>query len=364
MTGYVYEITGEKLNGSYIGSTISFRQRKYSHLKNLDKGIHAAKGLQEYYRTNGKDSIQFNILFQEEDISRKQLFEIEQVFIDKYSLQERLLNASEKVTIPKNADLDKGKRLGDYNDYLSLRLAFEFDGFYYHVGESLEIGRDRLSLAIQEESYLSHAVRYSKNEGSLTQLQKYQLYKKDIQKFLPHVTNQGGLTFYQYLQLWAYDYFGVSRVDVSAIFDIGTETLGSNIYGKSKTQISIRSKEFFDRLPFSEKLELVSNCPIQLTKNPRGAQSLFFLIDVINKKEEGLMVKDIGELYGINRTVISAYANLGRINQALKDKYNSLSDQDIEIAKIAIRRNQLLLPLVKNPSIKLEGCKMLIRTEG
>ena len=55
----------------------------------------------------------------------------------------------------------------------------EFDEFYYHISKKMEIGRDSLHDISNNSTYLEFLQRYHLEFAEQTQLQKYQLYKKE-----------------------------------------------------------------------------------------------------------------------------------------------------------------------------------------
>lgn len=62
MNYYIYSITNKLNNKVYIGSTKSFKRRKYSHLNDLKNNKHHSIHLQNSYNKYGKDNFEFSIL--------------------------------------------------------------------------------------------------------------------------------------------------------------------------------------------------------------------------------------------------------------------------------------------------------------
>jgi group I intron endonuclease len=58
----VYSIKSSFDNRLYIGSAISFEERKYEHLKLLRKGKHHSRKLQHFYSKHGEESLVFSVI--------------------------------------------------------------------------------------------------------------------------------------------------------------------------------------------------------------------------------------------------------------------------------------------------------------
>ena len=348
MIGYIYEITGESLQGSYIGSTISLRERKSRHFRELKKGIHYNNILQEYYNKYGAEKMIFRVIKQQNIDNRKSLFELEQEILDEYSSRGLSLNFNKEIIIPENFDLTRfaKRNIHTFEEYAELRILFCFDNYYYHYCSAQGIGTDSALNITQERSYLEFIPKFKKTMANLSDIEKYYIYKSLIIHYLPYITPQQGLSFYQYLQIWAYNYFGISKIDIAKIMGLSPQFLGSNVFGKTKTKVSIRTEGFFNNLTFSDKLDLVKDCSHQLTKNTNSTQSLFFFADIINKQKNGIKIINIASEYQMDRTVISKYINKDKISASLLDKYNSLSNENLDNLLKVIQDNPLLLPLL------------------
>ncbi|MBF1054549.1 MAG: GIY-YIG nuclease family protein, partial [Parvimonas sp.] len=62
MISCIYEIRNKINNKVYIGSTIDFKQRKATHLKELRRGKHANSHLQNAWNKYGEDNFIFKII--------------------------------------------------------------------------------------------------------------------------------------------------------------------------------------------------------------------------------------------------------------------------------------------------------------
>ena len=75
----IYRIQSKVNNKIYIGSSINFKSRKYSHFKSLKNKKHTNKHLQNHVNKYGIDDFQFSIL---EYCPKDKLIEREQYYID------------------------------------------------------------------------------------------------------------------------------------------------------------------------------------------------------------------------------------------------------------------------------------------
>lgn len=86
MIAYIYAIKNLINNKVYIGSTKSFKNRKYEHFWKLKKGIHHSEHLQKSYNKYGKDFFSFYII---EECSIENRKEKELYHIDQFKAFER-----------------------------------------------------------------------------------------------------------------------------------------------------------------------------------------------------------------------------------------------------------------------------------
>lgn len=84
MKGYIYQILNKKDNKSYIGSTNNILTRKRKHFKALKDGIHHNEILQRAYNKYGIENFEFVILKEFENISRDELYLIENEYVQNY----------------------------------------------------------------------------------------------------------------------------------------------------------------------------------------------------------------------------------------------------------------------------------------
>lgn len=82
---HIYAIKNLIDNKVYIGSTKSFKSRKYQHLYRLNKGIHPTPYLQHAYNTYGKDKFAFYTL---EECTSENRKEREIFYINQYKSSE------------------------------------------------------------------------------------------------------------------------------------------------------------------------------------------------------------------------------------------------------------------------------------
>jgi len=92
----IYQIRNLLNNNKYIGSSIDLYNRKNNHFKELKKNNHHNSHLQNSYNEYGEDKFLFEILEINNDISRDQLYELEQIYIDSFNWSE-LYNISKNV---------------------------------------------------------------------------------------------------------------------------------------------------------------------------------------------------------------------------------------------------------------------------
>ena len=92
----IYQIRNLINNNKYIGSSLDLYNRKNNHFKELKKNNHHNSHLQNSYNEYGEDKFLFEILEINNDISREQLYELEQIYIDSFNWSE-LYNISKNV---------------------------------------------------------------------------------------------------------------------------------------------------------------------------------------------------------------------------------------------------------------------------
>lgn len=91
----------------YIGSSIDLNNRKDGHNSHLRRGEHISKSFQKDYNKYGKEELEYTVLeyidnnkYLTKEISKKefqkQIFEREQMYLDKYYAQECLKNKSDR----------------------------------------------------------------------------------------------------------------------------------------------------------------------------------------------------------------------------------------------------------------------------
>jgi len=78
-TSGIYAIVNRVNRKRYVGSTVSFRRRKYDHWRELRKGIHSNKHLQASWNKHGEDCFEFVIV---ERVSADFLLDAEQKHLD------------------------------------------------------------------------------------------------------------------------------------------------------------------------------------------------------------------------------------------------------------------------------------------
>ena len=78
----IYEIVNIKNNAKYIGSSMRNELRWKRHISDLNNNRHHSKYLQRAWNKYGKDNFKFNIIQTIENISSRNLFEIEQKYLD------------------------------------------------------------------------------------------------------------------------------------------------------------------------------------------------------------------------------------------------------------------------------------------
>lgn len=93
----IYEIVNIINNKKYIGSTKNVESRIKNHFYLLENNKHKNKHLQYSYNKYGKENFRFRVLKEFKNISREELFDMEQIYIDKYNFDD-LFNYSKIVS--------------------------------------------------------------------------------------------------------------------------------------------------------------------------------------------------------------------------------------------------------------------------
>jgi predicted GIY-YIG superfamily endonuclease len=83
--GYIYAIKNIQNNKLYIGSTNNFVLRKDTHLYKLRHNDHHCSHLQNAWNKYGANSFEFIILEKFENISRSDLYKIEQTYLTQHA---------------------------------------------------------------------------------------------------------------------------------------------------------------------------------------------------------------------------------------------------------------------------------------
>jgi len=104
---YQYSFRNSLDNKKYIGSSINLYKRHNDHLYSLRAGTHSNKHFQNAFNIYGLENLEYNILeyidnnqlIKKEITSlqfRKKVFDIEQIYLDKYFAQEYIKNIKDK----------------------------------------------------------------------------------------------------------------------------------------------------------------------------------------------------------------------------------------------------------------------------
>jgi len=92
----IYQIINIVNKQKYIGSSSNIEIRKKTHFKELQNNCHRNKHLQNSYNKYGKDKFIFEILEINNNLTRDELYELEQYYIDLYDF-DNLYNISKDV---------------------------------------------------------------------------------------------------------------------------------------------------------------------------------------------------------------------------------------------------------------------------
>lgn len=144
MAGYIYAIINKENGKQYIGSTNSFKTRKNCHLYLLRNGHHHNFYLQNAWNKYGKECFNFIVLEEHVTIPRKELYDIEQQYLDKYSPE---YNTAKKVLCPSNGismrRVNKVKNILDtFNvEYTTEEILYNYDDIENYFCILLEEGR-------------------------------------------------------------------------------------------------------------------------------------------------------------------------------------------------------------------------------
>ena len=348
MIGYIYELTGENLKGSYIGSTVAPRKRKYKHLRSLQKNIHYNKDLQKYYNENGEGSVIFNILKEFEVDSREKIFEVEQAFIEEYESLKRCLNQNKSVRVVKIENFSNyaNRNFKTFEEYFRARIIMEFDGFHYHIKEIDNVGDDSLVGVKNESLYLEYTPKWNKLMDNFSEEEKFNLYKIFVKRYISGTKPQRGFTVYQYLQIIIYDNLGFARIQIAKIMNMNPQSIGDLFSENKRTPENfIKAQKIFNTLSFAEKIDVISEQKIQTPKVKFVPFSLISFIDILNRHENGDKITNISKDYSSDRTVISKYINFHKtVPIHILNQYNKLTDKEKEIVIKTVRSNPLLLP--------------------
>jgi group I intron endonuclease len=114
----IYQIRNIKNNKVYIGSSIDIEKRWRSHRSNLDRNEHHSQKLQGDWNKYGDEYFIFEILeeIKEENIelSRHELYVIEQKYLDRYKPHLTGYNMSPYSGSLKKYELNKNKQLNKF----------------------------------------------------------------------------------------------------------------------------------------------------------------------------------------------------------------------------------------------------------
>ena len=187
----VYNIHCSGNDKNYIGSTINLLKRKSSHFAALRRGNHDNPIMQHSFNKYGEDTFTFSIIeIVEDNMSRSDLFEVEQKYMDASNIVELGFNISimAKVCVKKEYSEEEKSRmrnrmLGKLNHFYGKRhseetknlikekareryLIKENNPFYgkTHTEETKEKIRATKLAKTQEPGYINHMVGVKRSE--------------------------------------------------------------------------------------------------------------------------------------------------------------------------------------------------------
>jgi hypothetical protein len=340
MKGYIYKISSPLIKEFYIGSTSRPNRRKYEHWKRFNRNKHSATQLQEIVNQYGLNLLNFDVIIETDVETRNELFDIEQQVIDD-ALSKNLPVCNKNLNVCKN--ISSERIVKTYEEYRIITIVKEIDGFYYHIAQYLQCHRDSLNKLFKGETYVEFFEEY--NKENLTFEEKLQIYYENVETFIEYTHSQNGLTCYEYLQILAYDYFNIRRDDVAKIMEIHRETT-IDIIGDNRERYNL-PKDLFSKMSFIERLNLIKDTPVKInrhsSKGGNYGPPFTMFCDAVFRREDGEMIKDIAQSYGVSVDIISKYVN-GRGPLRVQPLFNTLTDEDKQAMRAILRSNPLLLP--------------------
>ena len=346
MKGYIYKISSPLIKEFYIGSTVRPVKRKAEHMKNFKLGRHSAKPLQTLY-SEYKNSISenfnpiiFEIIKEVEIENRDELFTIEQNVIDEcIRSNEPLCNSNLNVA----KHISSKRAFKSYEEFREAKIIFEIDTFYFHIAEYLKIHKDTLNKALSlKETYLEYNELYKKE--NLSWEEKVEIYLNEAKKYQKHInSNFRGVSTYKYISIFIM-YELMFRVDEIAPM-LGFETTGFSKIITADRPITHNAKKILETWTLDKKLSFISEIVDKQMTRASGKPVPFSLyLFIVEKRKQGMAIKDLCEITYLDRTVISKYCN-GKGSQKHIDLYNNLTEQEKQKAVEILEKNPLLLPL-------------------
>lgn len=140
MKNVIYQIKNKINDKSYIGSSCRFTERKNTHLASLRKNKHDNRLLQNSWNKYGEQNFEFIILKEFENISRDELYLIENEYVQKLKTTDR--NYGYNIANPANKPPNmKGKKLSEkHREKISISNKGKLKGRKLSEETKLKIG--------------------------------------------------------------------------------------------------------------------------------------------------------------------------------------------------------------------------------
>jgi len=164
----IYKITNTKNNKNYIGQSISLRERKSRHFKDLKNNKHPNRHLQAAYNKYGKDCFMFNVIeawSSLEYITRQELTERELYYINKFDSAKKGYNQQEpNQDLTKFVTSEESKKLNQQNTKNKKELFVWKKSDFSFVGKFVSISEACNKLNIRKKSVYDSLAPNSKTK--------------------------------------------------------------------------------------------------------------------------------------------------------------------------------------------------------
>ena len=359
MKGYIYRISSKTIPNFYIGSTSQRPSKRWNnHIRDMRKGVHSCKPLQNAFNKYGESDIYFSIEREVEVPNRLALFDLEQDFISNYiKIGAPIANTD---LIVKKGDCKGSPKITTYEEYENIRIFYEFDKIIYPLKEYYNIDESSLNNLVKERSYLSFNDVYQTN--SLNEEEKIKRYFIFTKKLLDKVSinrRKLSLTTFQGVLILCLDELINPLKDKMYQYIKIEPTKDLMRPYREKREYTLNAHKIFDRMDYVDKINFILNNIDNDTIFYSGALTTpSFLTYIYVKYSRDNKIKTRHELaieLNKSESIISNYSsnkprNKGIIN--LNKKYRQINPQVLPEIYYLIINNKFLLP--RNSGKKLE----------